>query len=255
MRFPQEKHRPLWIGAVGLWCCRSLLQALGLTLDTATVVVILAIAVTGLNLLRRLPPGSSRSATAPGSASAATRPRLAQLHWFKGSILLPLLFAVAFTALLSARRRLPHPAPPRRVLLAADAGAVRPDLRHRVPLDRRDRRRRRPGRHRTPHARAVRPERSRSPSTSSSPSIAFAVLVALLRVVRSPFGHVLVAIRENEQRATFQGYPTPTSTSCGVRAVGRRHRARRRACSASCTGSSPQSRRPSPSRASCWRWW
>ncbi len=34
------------------------------------------------------------------------------------------------------------------------------------------------------------------------------MLVALLRVVRSPFGHVLVAIRENEQRATFQGYDT-----------------------------------------------
>ena len=29
----------------------------------------------------------------------------------------------------------------------------------------------------------------------------------LLRVVRSPFGHVLVAIRENQLRATFQGYP------------------------------------------------
>ncbi len=38
--------------------------------------------------------------------------------------------------------------------------------------------------------------------------IAFAVLFALQRVVRSPFGHVLVAIRENEQRATFQGYDT-----------------------------------------------
>ena len=38
--------------------------------------------------------------------------------------------------------------------------------------------------------------------------IGFAVLYALLRVVRSPFGHVLVAIRENEQRATFQGYDT-----------------------------------------------
>ena len=34
------------------------------------------------------------------------------------------------------------------------------------------------------------------------------VLYLLLRLVRSPFGHVLVAIRENEQRATFLGYPT-----------------------------------------------
>jgi ABC-type branched-subunit amino acid transport system ATPase component len=34
-----------------------------------------------------------------------------------------------------------------------------------------------------------------------------AVLYALLRLSRSPFGHVLVAIRENQLRATFQGYP------------------------------------------------
>src|SRR4030088_2295518 len=37
--------------------------------------------------------------------------------------------------------------------------------------------------------------------------IGLAVLYLLLRVVRSPFGHVLVAIRENQLRATFQGYP------------------------------------------------
>ena len=37
--------------------------------------------------------------------------------------------------------------------------------------------------------------------------IGLAVLYALLRLVRSPFGHVLVAIRENQLRATFQGYP------------------------------------------------
>src|SRR5665811_2314520 len=37
--------------------------------------------------------------------------------------------------------------------------------------------------------------------------IGLAVLYILLRLVRSPFGHVLVAIRENQLRATFQGYP------------------------------------------------
>jgi ABC-type branched-subunit amino acid transport system ATPase component/branched-subunit amino acid ABC-type transport system permease component len=37
--------------------------------------------------------------------------------------------------------------------------------------------------------------------------IGLAVLYVLLRVTRSPFGHVLVAIRENQVRATFQGYP------------------------------------------------
>jgi branched-chain amino acid transport system ATP-binding protein len=37
--------------------------------------------------------------------------------------------------------------------------------------------------------------------------IALGVLTMLLRLARSPFGHVLVAIRENQLRATFQGYP------------------------------------------------
>src|SRR5205085_1193781 len=36
--------------------------------------------------------------------------------------------------------------------------------------------------------------------------VVFAVAWALLRIVRSPFGSVLVAIRENEQRALFTGY-------------------------------------------------
>src|SRR6185312_17506013 len=38
-------------------------------------------------------------------------------------------------------------------------------------------------------------------------AIALAVLYLLLRITRSPFGRVLVAIRENQLRATFQGYP------------------------------------------------
>ena len=38
--------------------------------------------------------------------------------------------------------------------------------------------------------------------------IAFVVVYLLWRFHRSPVGHVLVAIRENEQRARFIGYPT-----------------------------------------------
>ena len=37
--------------------------------------------------------------------------------------------------------------------------------------------------------------------------LSLGVLYLLLRLVRSPFGHVLVAIRENQLRANFQGYP------------------------------------------------
>src|SRR6266702_263465 len=38
-------------------------------------------------------------------------------------------------------------------------------------------------------------------------AIGLGVLYVLMRLVRSPFGHVLVAIRENQLRASFQGYP------------------------------------------------
>jgi ABC-type branched-subunit amino acid transport system permease subunit len=38
--------------------------------------------------------------------------------------------------------------------------------------------------------------------------VAFIALLALWRFHRSPLGSVLVAIRENEQRARFIGYPT-----------------------------------------------
>jgi ABC-type branched-subunit amino acid transport system permease subunit len=37
--------------------------------------------------------------------------------------------------------------------------------------------------------------------------VVFLAAVLIWRVVRAPFGHVLVAIRENEQRARFVGYP------------------------------------------------
>ena len=49
-------------------------------------------------------------------------------------------------------------------------------------------------------------------------AIGFAVCYLLWRFHRSPAGTVLVAIRENEQRARFVGYPT-IATSSSVRAV------------------------------------
>ena len=44
-------HRPLWIGAVALVVLPFLMEAVGLTLDTATMLVSLTIATMGLNLL------------------------------------------------------------------------------------------------------------------------------------------------------------------------------------------------------------
>jgi len=43
-------------------------------------------------------------------------------------------------------------------------------------------------------------------TVGAASTVAYILLYLLLRVVRSSFGHVLVAIRENQQRATFQGY-------------------------------------------------
>ncbi len=121
-------------------------------------------------------------------------------------MLLPLLFAVVFVAVLSTvvgvlilRRRGVYFS----LLTLALCGT---DLYHRISLDRA-----------SPAARTAWAALKR---VSIGPldlndSLAYYVLVALvasrcsmslLRVVRSPFGHVLVAIRENQQRATFQGY-------------------------------------------------
>ena len=105
-------------------------------------------------------------------------------------------------------RRLPHPAPPRRLFLAADARALRHAVHHRVPLDRGDRRRKR--------ARRRGASRRCSASISADPWTYYGAgrgdrpcgRYLLWRFHRSPVGHVLVAIRENEQRARFIGYPT-----------------------------------------------
>ena len=132
---------------------------------------------------------------------------LAQLNWFKGSFVVPLLFAVGFVALLATafgflilRRRgvyfslltlalsaLTFTVSFRWTALTGGesglGGIVRPAI---GPVNLDD-------------------------------SVVFLVLVSAIgltvvfllnRLLRSPVGHALVAIRENEQRATFQGYDT-----------------------------------------------
>ena len=198
------KYRPLWIGALGLVVMPPALLALGLTLDTATVVVILAIAAVGLNMLVGYTGLTSFGHSAwfgiGGYAGA-----LAQKHWFPGQILLPLLFAIAFVAVLSAvvgvlilRRRGVYFS-----LLTLALAALTYAIAFRwTEL--------------TGGENGLGGlERGGIGPIDLGDSLAFhltitavglAVLYLLFRVVRSPFGHVLVAIRENPQRATFQGY-------------------------------------------------
>ncbi len=202
--FLNKKYQSLWIGAAGLVLMPLVFQGIGLTLDAATVVVILAMAAMGLNLLvgttGLVSFGHSAWFGIGGYAAA-----LAQLHWFPGQMWVPLLFSVAFTAALSLvvgflilRRRgvyfslltlalcaLTFAISFRWTGLTGGEGGLGGLERYTLgPLNLDD--------HLTYYAVVA--------------VIGFAVLCALLRVVRSPFGHVLVAIRENEQRAMFQGY-------------------------------------------------
>jgi len=204
--FLNKKYRPLWIGAISLALLPMVLQAAGLTLDTSTVVVILAIAAMGLNLLvgytGLVSFGHSAWFGIGGYAAA-----VAQLRWFHGQIWAPLFFSVLFTAVLALivgflilRRRgvyfslltlalcaLTFAVAFRWTSLTGGEGGLGDIERGTLgplSLD------------------------NQWTYYCVVAAVALAVLYLLLRVVRSPFGHALVAIRENEQRATFQGYHT-----------------------------------------------
>jgi len=201
----QQKYMPLLIALATLALLPLVLPAVGLTLTTATDVVIFAIACMGLNILvghtGLVSFGHGAFFGLAGYAAA-----LSQRHWFPGDIVIPFLFAIVFVALfawlagfLILRRRGVYFS---LLTLALSAmlftiafrwtavtggesglgGVVRPmvfgfDL----------------GRAWTYYGLVA--------------LIGFAVTVLLWRFHRSPVGHVLVAIRENEQRARFIGYP------------------------------------------------
>jgi branched-chain amino acid transport system ATP-binding protein len=204
--FLNSKYGPLVVAAAGLVLLPFAFHGIGLTLDAATVVVILALAGMGLNLLvgyTGLVSFGHAAWFGIGGYAAA----LAQLNWFPNQMWLPLLFAAVFTAALSLvvgflvlRRRgvyfslltlalcaLTFAMAFRWTALTGGEGGLGGIERGMLgPIDLNG--------HATYYTLVA--------------VIAFALVYALLRVVRSPFGHVLVAIRENEQRATFQGYDT-----------------------------------------------
>ncbi len=196
--------RPLLIATVLLFALPVLMQLIGLTANNASMVVIFALAAMGLNLLVGF-TGLTSFGHGAWFGIGAYAAGIAQKHWLNGQLLLPMLFAVVFVALLSAlvgvlilRRRgvyfslltlafaaLTFTIAFRWTELTGGEDGLGGLSRSRIgPLD-------------------------------FSDSLAYYGLVAviglaafylLLRVVRSPFGHVLVAIRENQVRATFQGY-------------------------------------------------
>ena len=201
----KSSNKNLWIGFVALVALPFAMLALGLSPNTATQVVCFAIAATGLNLLVGFTGLTSFGHSAwfgIGAYAAA----IAQQRWFSGQLVLPLVFSVLLVAMLSCiagalilRRRgvyfalltlalcaLTYTVAFRWTALTGGEdglGGLQRGGPAALNLD-------------NPYA-----------YYALVALIAFGVLYAMQRVLRSPFGHVLVAIRENQQRATFQGYP------------------------------------------------
>ncbi len=199
------KYRPLLLAALALVALPFTLRLLGLSLNTGTLVVALAIAAMGLNLcVGYTGLVSFGHATWFGIGGYAAG--LIQLHWFGGEIWLPLLLSMVFVGALSTlvgfvilRRRGVYFS-----LLTLALAALTYTIAFRWS--------------------AVTGgedglgglKRGGIATFSLDNALAYYITVALLglcvlymllRLVRSPFGHVLVAIRENQLRATFQGYP------------------------------------------------
>jgi len=200
----QAKYRPLLVGAVVLVLLPLAMGLLGQGTNTASQVVCFAIAALGLNMLVGFTGLHSFGHSAwfgIGAYAAA----IAQKQWFGGQIALPILFSTVVVAALSTvvgllilRRRgvyfalltlafvaLTYTIAFRWTALTGGedglGGLARGGFAA-VPMD------------------------NNAFYYAFVALVALGVLYVLLRVTRSPFGHVLVAIRENQQRATFQGY-------------------------------------------------
>jgi len=200
----QAKYRPLVIGVVALVLLPPAMWALGLSTNTATQIVCFAIAALGLNMLVGYTGLHSFGHSAwfgIGAYAAA----ITQKHWFGGQIALPILFSIVFVAALSTvvgvlilRRRGVYFA---LLTLALVALTYAIAFRWTALTGGEDGL----GGLQRGGFKAI-PMNNAEIYYAFVALVALGVLYVLLRVTRSPFGHVLVAIRENQQRATFQGY-------------------------------------------------
>jgi branched-chain amino acid transport system ATP-binding protein len=199
------KYRPLLLAAIGVIVLPFALRACGLSLNTGIMVVALAVAAMGLNLCIGY-TGLVSFGHSTWFGLGAYAAGLMQLHWFPGEIWLPLLVSMIVVAISSAiigliilRRRGVYFS---LLTLALAALTYTTAFRWSEITGGED---------------GLGGLKRGSIGAFSlddvltyyvvAALIGLFVLYALLRLVRSPFGHVLVAIRENQQRATFQGYP------------------------------------------------
>ncbi|HEV7139407.1 MAG TPA: branched-chain amino acid ABC transporter permease, partial [Steroidobacteraceae bacterium] len=200
-----QKYRQLGIAALALLVLPFALQALGLSLNTGIAVVVLTIAAMGLNLCIGY-TGLVSFGHSTWFGVGAYAAGLIQLHWFPGQIWLPLLMSMAVVAVASAvagviilRRRGVYFS---LLTLALAALTYTIAFRWSAVTGGED-------------GLGGLKRGTLGPFNLDGvltyyimvAVIALAVLYVLVRLVRSPFGHVLVAIRENQLRATFQGYP------------------------------------------------
>jgi ABC-type branched-subunit amino acid transport system ATPase component/ABC-type branched-subunit amino acid transport system permease subunit len=199
------KYQPLLLAALAVIVLPFALRACGLSLNTGIMVVALAVAAMGLNLCIGY-TGLVSFGHSTWFGLGAYAAGLMQLHWFPGEIWLPLLLSMVVVAISSAvigliilRRRGVYFS---LLTLALAALTYTTAFRWSEVTGGED---------------GLGGLKRGSIGAFSLDDaltyyvvvalIGLCVLYALLRLVRSPFGHVLVAIRENQQRATFQGYP------------------------------------------------
>jgi branched-chain amino acid transport system ATP-binding protein len=202
---PHSKYRPIGLAAAALIVLPFAMSLMGLSVNTATMVVILAIATMGLNLCVGY-TGLVSFGHGTWFGIGAYAAGLIQLRWLGGGIWLPILLSMFVVGALSTavgiiilRRRGVYFS-----LLTLALAALTYTVAFRWSNV-------------TGGEDGLGGLQRGSIGTFSLDNaynyyavvalIGLAALYLLLRVTRSPFGHVLVAIRENQLRATFQGYP------------------------------------------------
>ena len=199
------KYRPLLLAALAVIVLPFALYLLGLSLNTGTMVVALAIAAMGLNLCIGY-TGLVSFGHGAWFGIGAYAAGLIQRNWFNNDIFLPLLLAAVVVAIIATfvgfvilRRRGVYFS-----LLTLALSALTYTIAFRWTAV-------------TGGEDGLGGLKRGSIGAFSLDNalnyyivvsvLCLGVLYLLLRLVRSPFGHVLMAIRENQLRATFQGYP------------------------------------------------
>src|SRR5450759_3891326 len=95
-----SKYQPLLLAAISLVALPFVMHVLGLSVNTATMVVILAVATMGLNMCVGY-TGLVSFGHSTWFGIGAYAAGLIQLHWFRDQIWLPLLLSMIFVAVLS----------------------------------------------------------------------------------------------------------------------------------------------------------